>query len=61
LFKKLVSKLSQAQLSNLGRRVQSKDELTNGLFELLDKQDIKPAEILNFVSLFDDATFRDAT
>jgi len=33
----------------------------NGLFELLGQTDIKPAEIVNFVGLFDQHSFHDAT
>lgn len=56
-----MSKLNQSQVYALGQQVHSKEDLVNGLFEIFAQSDVKPAEIVTFVSLFDDHTFQDAT
>ncbi len=60
LVKKITSLLSNQHLATLQRQVKSKDDLVNQLFTILDPMKIKPAEILQYVNLFNDQNFRDA-
>ena len=39
--------------------MRTKDDLVNGIFEIVSK-DVKPAEILVFANLFNDRDFKDA-
>ena len=46
-------------LNKLSATISCRDELVNGLSGLLDRDKVKPSEVLAFTNLFSEATCRD--